>query len=114
MENNKKIKYDELCIDMRVALILIDQSFNEIGLSDSAVRMDPDSKRLDVDCAIGSPREVGKVELDLVPCLVEVLFPVDESVKIHLDEVYLDFLDRSGQSLLLFNRRVGPGRPDES
>ena len=52
-------------------LFLAVQSVGKVYSSDSAVGVDGHAKGFDVIAAIGSTGEVGQVELDLVPALVE-------------------------------------------
>ena len=52
-------------------LVLGVESVGEVDSSDSAVRVDLYSQGLDIVGTVGSPREIGQVELNLVPSLVE-------------------------------------------
>ena len=42
----------------------------EVGPSDAAVGMDLDTESLDVVGAVGSPRKIRQIELDLVPAFI--------------------------------------------
>ena len=57
--------------ELRGQFVLGVQSVGEVNSSNSAVGMDLDSEGLNVVCSVGSASEVGEVELDLVPALVQ-------------------------------------------
>ena len=52
-------------------LVLGVETIGEVNSSDSAVRMNLNSQRLDVVCAVSASSEVRQVELNLVPSLVQ-------------------------------------------
>ncbi len=52
-------------------LILGVKAIGEVDSSDSAVGVNLDAQRLDVVRAVGASREIGQVELNLVPALVK-------------------------------------------
>lgn len=52
-------------------LVLRVKSVREVDPPDAAIGVDLHAKRFDVIGSVGSPREVGQIELDLIPALVE-------------------------------------------
>jgi len=57
-------------LELRWQLLLRIESVREINSSDSAVRVNLDTNRLNVVGTVGTTGEVGKIELDLVPALI--------------------------------------------
>ena len=58
-------------LELRGQLVLGVETVREVNSSNSAVGVDLNSEGLDVVGAVSSTREVGKVELNLVPALVQ-------------------------------------------
>jgi hypothetical protein len=52
-------------------LLLRVKAVREVNASNAAVGMDLDTEGLNVVCAIGPTREVGEIELDLVPAVIK-------------------------------------------
>jgi len=47
------------------------ESVGEVQAANAAIRMQGYTQRLDVICSVRAPREIGEVELDLIPTLVQ-------------------------------------------
>lgn len=61
-------------LELRRELLLRVQAVGEVNPADAAVRVDLHPQGLDVVGAVSSAREVAKVELDLVPPLLENVY----------------------------------------
>mmetsp|Transcript_35108 Transcript_35108/g.113658 ORF Transcript_35108/g.113658 Transcript_35108/m.113658 type:complete len:248 (+) Transcript_35108:156-899(+) len=58
-------------LELRRQLLFAVETVREVDAADAAVRMQLHPQGLDVVRAVGAAREVGQVELDLVPALIE-------------------------------------------
>ena len=58
-------------LELRRQLVLSVEAIGEVDSSDSAVGVNLDTEGLNVVGTVGTTSEIGQVELDLVPALVE-------------------------------------------
>ena len=58
-------------LELRRKLVLSVETIREVDSSDSAVGVNLDAQRLNVVRAVGASREIGQVELNLIPAFVQ-------------------------------------------
>jgi len=65
------VLHGEIEFEFRRKLVFGVKTIGEIHAANPTVGVDLDSERFDVVGAVGSPREIGEIELNLIPAVVE-------------------------------------------